>query len=239
MEAATTETLIFLVELVNQSLEETKEFREPSQVQPRILSMVEAGGEYPLDLSAEDIPDSPTSVDAVDKANEDYRKLITLHTRIMLLSDVFTTSGYQGRATASLLQALTARNATNVLPELGALHRACTWVNVLVKSHPVFGSVDVTPIPDLLQALESRLTPSPSRQDDAPAGNSANGASGSDAPGASSSAGTSSTLGEPKKEDGPKEQNAKALKHLSTQIPSTLSSFFQGKYVRTQDECRN
>lgn len=53
MEAATTETLIFLVELVNQSLEETKEFREPSQTQPRILIMVEAGGEYPSDLSAE------------------------------------------------------------------------------------------------------------------------------------------------------------------------------------------
>ena len=147
----------------------------------------------------------------------------------MLLSDVFTTSAYQGRATASLLQALLARSAQNVLPDLGALHRACTWVNVLVKSHPVLGTVDVTAVPDLLQALESRLSPgaSPIQTDDAPTASVANGngTQTQTAPGADPSAAASISEN---KEDGPREQNAKALKHLSTQIPNTLSSFFQG-----------
>ncbi|TCD71204.1 hypothetical protein EIP91_011682 [Steccherinum ochraceum] len=219
MEAATTETLAFLINLVNESLAETKEFRPSENVEPRILSLVDAND------------------DDVEKANESYRRLITLHVRVMLLSDVFTTSGYQGRATASLLQALLAQSAHDVLPELGALHRACTWSNVLVKSHPVFSAVDVTAAPDLLQALESRLSPVAGNQaDDAPAASATNGAQGQVPVAFGSNVASASPSA--KKEDGPREQNAKGLKHLSTQIPSTLSSFFQA-VVRLFQSRRN
>ncbi|THH30438.1 hypothetical protein EUX98_g3760 [Antrodiella citrinella] len=220
MEAATAETLTFLIGLVNESLAETKEFRETVEGDSKVLSMVESSGED------------------VVKANEDFRKLITLHVRIMLLSDVYTTSGYQGRATASLLQSLLARSANNVLADLGALHRACIWNNVLVKAHPIFGAVDVTAVPDLLQALEARLssTGASSPEDNAPAPNNVSN-------GAQSQPSSSTVVGGsfgsvPKQEDGVREQNAKSLKHLSNQIPSTLSSFFQA-VVRLFQSRRN
>ena len=44
MEAATAETLTFLIDLVNESLAETQEFRESLDGQPRVLSMVETSG---------------------------------------------------------------------------------------------------------------------------------------------------------------------------------------------------
>ncbi|KAH8107868.1 hypothetical protein BXZ70DRAFT_1014411, partial [Cristinia sonorae] len=216
MEASPTETLDFLIDLVNESLAQTNEFRDSAEGQPRFFSLVES------------------KVDDIEQANDSFKKLISLHVRIMLLSDIFTTSGYQGHAAASLLVSLTADSAKQVVSDLGALHRACIWDNVLVKAHPVFGAVDVPAVPDLLQALESRLSPTGTANDDATAAGTANGAQSQP----TSSATPLVSLPQPKKEEGPREQNVKALKHLSNQIPTTLSSFFQA-VVRLFQSRRN
>ncbi|KAI1785481.1 hypothetical protein LXA43DRAFT_1115856 [Ganoderma leucocontextum] len=132
-EAATNETLTFLVKLLQESLEECKDFSETMDEQPKLLNLVEfSGGEEE------------------EKANAKFRKLITLHTRTSLLSDIYATAGYShGRATQTLLQSLLGRTP-NPLQELGSLHRACVWENIVFKS--VLSS-RTTPSHDLLTSL--------------------------------------------------------------------------------------
>lgn len=170
------------------------------------------------------------------KADESFRKLITLHTRIMLLSDVFTTSGYQGRASSTLLQALVGPGASGILLELGSLHRTCVWDNILLKSDPVFSSVESMTgglfawsslvDPQIAPTLPSTPVPGSTLTEPTSATSVANGVQ------AQAGTTTSSILPivqAPKKE-GPKEQNARALKYLAGQIPNALASFFQGPF---------
>lgn len=153
----------------------------------------------------------------------------------MLLSDIYATAGYQGRAPATLLQVLVNKNANNVLVNLGALHRSCVWDNILLKADPIFGSAansfNLEGWPSLEpQIISGLVTPNlvGSSQADGVAPNSANGVQ-TDGPNASSAAAPSSTTPqEPKNEEGVAERNAKALKHISNQIPTCLVTFFQG-----------
>lgn len=148
----------------------------------------------------------------------------------MLLSDVFTTSGFQGRAATTLLQALVGRGANDILLELGSLHRSCVWDDVLLRFDPVFGSTEVVPgwqsLVDLpaTPALPSTPIPGLNPPDLSSAASATNGVQGRAA-----ALGSSTTLvAQVPKKDGPKEQNARALKHLASQIPTVMASFFQG-----------
>ncbi|KAL4252810.1 UPL family protein [Abortiporus biennis] len=219
IEASTNETLIFLVGLINQSLEETKQFRDLSCDRPVLRHFIDLDGEQ------------------LSKANEDFRKLVTLHVRIMLLSDIYATAGYQGRATATLLQALVGKNANNLLLELGALHRACAWDNILLKSDPTFSSLFTSPNLEGWPVAGSSTMPSglitpvahtPAHIDGAatPAANGVPVDGSTAAPATVTPTAISVSL-EPKKEEGAKERNAKALKHISNQIPNALLSLFQ------------
>jgi E3 ubiquitin-protein ligase HUWE1 len=138
---------------------------------------------------------------------------------VILLSDIYATAGYaHGRSAGGLLQTLMGTGASEILPDLGVLHRACIWENVLLKaqvpekeSEPEGGAI--------LSSLQSPPgRPSPSEPTVA-----ANGAN------------TSSTAVTPTevpgqdspRESDPREENAKAFRHLANQIPGALSPFFQ------------
>ncbi|KAI0360913.1 hypothetical protein OH77DRAFT_1558017 [Trametes cingulata] len=209
-ESATTETLAFLLKLVQESLEECKDFWETMEEQSKLLPLVEfAAGEDE------------------EKANERFRKLITLHVRTSLLSDIYATAGYShGRASATLLQALLGHKPSP-LTDLGSLHRACVWENIILKATLSAQDSDASatsnpsaPTSTAPQAQDGQTSASagerPGETSSTPV--AANGTAGGDAAAATPPA---------KKEDKPKDKNANGLKHIVSQIPSFLTPFFQ------------
>lgn len=163
-----------------------------------------------------------TAEDA-EKANSRYRKLITLHTRLSLLSDIYATAGYShGRATSALLQALTGEYAV-VLEQLGALQRACAWENITLKA--TLSSMGIDAIPSSAPiSFDPPLSVSPAPRDgEVSAATNANGAIGE--PSTSTPAANTPI---PKKQERPMDLNAKGLKHVVGQIPATLTPLFQG-----------
>ncbi|KAI0069539.1 DUF913-domain-containing protein [Panus rudis PR-1116 ss-1] len=153
--------------------------------------------------------------------NEAFRKLITLHIRTMLLSDIYATAGYQARAMTTLLQHLVGSDVKGILLDLAALHRVFVWDNIVLKSDPEFSTVDVpihsetwTPLkhpvltPGMATLSQSEMeVPTPTTDGAAPSGS----AEGATTP----------------KEDGPVQTNIRALKYVANQIPNALTGFFQ------------
>ncbi|KAI9068310.1 hypothetical protein FKP32DRAFT_1587710 [Trametes sanguinea] len=207
-ESATTETLAFLIKLVSESLAECKDFWETMEEKSKLLPLVDfAAGEDE------------------QKVNDKFRKLIALHIRTSLLSDIYATAGYShGRASATLLQALLAHKPSP-LTELGALHRTCVWENIILKAAlasqnadtPVAGA-PAAPTPTTQAQEPSGSGLAGERADEVPPVTAANGAATGDASAATPPA---------KKEEKPQEKNAASLKHLVTQIPTSLAPFFQ------------
>ncbi len=179
-----------------------------------------------------------------EKANDKYRKLITLHTRSSLLSDIYATAGYShGRATHTLLQSLLGR-APSPIPDLGALHRACVWENIVLKSALSSRGIDVTTSQDLFSTFLSATTQDRERERDGQAATPVSERSNATTHGVVPATGTtaanatttngatpveapSSTPSVTKKEDQPRDKNARGLKYIVTQIPSSLGPFFQ------------
>jgi E3 ubiquitin-protein ligase HUWE1 len=137
---------------------------------------------------------------------------------VILLSDIYATAGYaHGRSAGGLLQTLMGAGASEILPDLGLLHKACIWENVLLKAEAPEKENELEGS-SILSSFQSPGRPSPSEPAIA-----ANGAH------------TSSTTITPTEVPGqegprnsdPREENAKALRHLANQIPGALSPFFQ------------
>lgn len=155
-------------------------------------------------------------------ANVKFRKLIALHTRVTLLADIFSSATYtHGRSFLSLLSGLTSPDASNVLPDLGSLHRTCIWENIVLKSALSAQGVNVSrghsstseAVSPTAQTAElqsevnvASVLPVSERLED-------------------------SKAKEATKKEGSKERNAKALKHIATQIPTSLTPFFQGMFL--------
>ncbi|KAI0268805.1 hypothetical protein BC834DRAFT_923157 [Gloeopeniophorella convolvens] len=60
------------------------------------------------------------------EANQTFRSLVTLLVRVILMSDIYATAGYaHGRSASGLLQTLMNNGASEILPNLGFLHKAC------------------------------------------------------------------------------------------------------------------
>ena len=165
--------------------------------------------------------------------------MITLHTRASLLSDIYATAGYaHGRATQTLLQSLIGRTPS-ALGDLGALQRACVWENITLKAALSSRGIDVSAHPhDVLSTWLSGggattvpdgqvPTPAAERTGDngTPSGAATNGAT----PAEPSTSTAPAALSATEKEEQPRDKNAKGLKHIVTQIPSSLSPFFQCK----------
>ena len=253
-EAATTETLTYLVKLVQESLEDCKDVWQAMDEQPKLMNLIEFSGTSRLvALDPSSVHEPSTGGEEEEKANAKFRKLITLHTRTSLLSDIYATAGYShGRATQTLLQSLLGRTP-NPLEDLGSLHRACIWENIILKTVLSSRGIDFTPSHDLLSSLlgsaatavhdqSSSATPgdantsSPSTTTNGPSSSTgaANGTPPANATNGPASTEPSTSANTPhvaaKKEEQPRDKNAKSLKHLVSQIPTALAPFFQCKH---------
>ena len=136
---------------------------------------------------------------------------------MILLSDIYATAGYaHGRSAGGLLQTLMNTGASEILPDLGVLHRACIWENVLLKAQ----------VPEKESELEgnailSSLSPGePSSSEPIVAANGTHTSSATVTP-------TGVSGQEGPRESDPREENAKSFRHLANQIPGALSPFFQ------------
>lgn len=199
-DAAPNATMNSLTSWVKTSLQETSPFWSSLSRKSKFIELLDSAGQSQAD------------------ANRTFRSLITLLVRVILLSDIYATAGYaHGRSTGGLLQTLMGTGASEILPDLGVLHKACIWENVLLK----VGIPEKESEPEgnpLLSFLQSPGRPSSSGPVAA-----ANGAH------------TSSSMVTPTevpgqegpRESDPREENAKAFRHLSNQIPGALSPFFQ------------
>lgn len=141
------------------------------------------------------------------------------------MSDVFATAGQsQGRTAIALLQTLLNGAPSEVLPNLGALHRSSTWENItlhrgLAGKGIDTGSTPAIPVDNVLdQNGNTSVTDGGSPQPI-----SANGVA-TDLP-----AFSSSSPSRPSKSDRPKDLNATALKHITQGLPNALAPFFQGQ----------
>ncbi|CAK5281578.1 unnamed protein product, partial [Mycena citricolor] len=212
-EVATDATLAALSKFVRDSLDATKSFWESTEDQSKLLLLVD--------------PSEETQTEA----NAMFRSLVTLHIRLTLLSDVFTTAGFaHGRAAISLLQMFMSHSTNETLKGLGSLHRVSVLENILLKAGLVARGIEVeaTPSPS---SPEGSPEQSPVALPEASNGipNGPTSASGEQsAPVAASPVPTptpSPAAG------GRLQQNAAALKHLTHGLPSSLAPFFQGQIV--------
>jgi E3 ubiquitin-protein ligase HUWE1 len=152
------------------------------------------------------------------KIHQQFRSLVTLHIRITLLSDVFSTAGQsQGRAATGLWQTLMNSIPRPILGDLGALHRASTWENLALNVGLSSKGIEV---------LASSSHPAESPRTDGVG--AIGGSSSSDAGNASGGANASHTTDQSSKRQGSRDWNASALKHITQGIPNALAPFFQG-----------
>ncbi|CAE6470636.1 unnamed protein product [Rhizoctonia solani] len=195
-EVSATKTLESLTKQVQESLEETKDFwQEPSE-KSRLAGLMEKAVQG-----------------NIEEANADYRKLFTLHLRVNLLADIYTTVGYShSRGGPPLIQTLTGPDSGEILPKLGALHRAFVWEHAALKSALAAQGVKN----QSSSAAESDELLSLNRPQD---GTPFHDASANDASNASGSGGTRSVKAV-------NEQNSHLMRHLAEMLPSALAPFF-------------
>ncbi|CDZ98238.1 E3 ubiquitin-protein ligase/Putative upstream regulatory element binding protein [Phaffia rhodozyma] len=122
-------------------------FRAMSEVNPNaVLSALLKPVRTSLDQTAEfwstlestsklsgltDLPAGPE----LDKANDTFRKLVCLHGRIALLADMYRGVGFgHAKVATGFLQILTGPEEATTFMDLGKLHRACLWENILIKA---------------------------------------------------------------------------------------------------------
>ncbi|KAJ1304813.1 hypothetical protein OPQ81_005948 [Rhizoctonia solani] len=195
-EVSATKTLESLTKQVQQSLEETKAFWQEPSDQSRLAQLMEQAIHNNL-----------------DEANAEYRKLFTLHLRVNLLADIYTTVGYShSRGGPPLIQTLTGPDSGDILPKLGALHRAFVWEHAALKSALAAQGVKNQSSP----TTESDELLSLNRPQD---GTPYHEASANDASNASDSGGTRSVKAV-------NEQNSHLMRHLAEMLPSALAPFF-------------
>lgn len=160
-----------------------------------------------------------------DEGNKNFyfRNLITLHVRITLLADVFATAGYaHGRGTLILLQTLMNSTTPQVITDLGSLHRASIWENIVLKAALTAKGIEVieTPAASPLDQSPNQQTLELPEQESSMSVSTPNGVVDDSTP---------TPAKEPSaKREGPREFNAAALKHLAHGLPTALAPFFQG-----------
>ncbi|KAJ7770214.1 hypothetical protein DFH07DRAFT_269298 [Mycena maculata] len=202
-EVTTSETLSHLSKLVKESLLTTKSFWESIEEDSKLLPLVDITAEQEV------------------AANLTFRGLVTLHIRITLLSDVFATAGFaHGRAAIGLLQTFMSSTTPEVVKDLGSLHRATIWENIVLKAGLISKGIDIaaTPSSSPLEATPEQTT-IPLPDNEAVAMTSPNGVQPETVSNPAPSSGGI-------KHDG-RQHNATAIKHLTHGLPSSLAPFFQ------------
>ncbi|EAU91398.2 Huwe1 protein [Coprinopsis cinerea okayama7 len=224
-EVATNDTIQHLSKLVKESLDETADFWKTPSHESKLISLI-------------DLADKDTAA-----ANAKFRSLVTLHIRITLLSDVFSTTGYaHGRAAIGLLQTLMNNTSPDVIADLGTLHRASIWENIVFNAGLAAKNIDLAsapggtqleggPEPLDLDTLDPEDTAPP-----APA-STTNGVQQLEQPAAAATTTTSSSSS-PTPQPEPRVANAAAIKHITHGLPNILAPFFQAM-VKTFHARRN
>jgi E3 ubiquitin-protein ligase HUWE1 len=168
-----------------------------------------------------------------------FRNLVTLHIRVSLLSDVFTHAGYShGRGALGLLQTLMGSSSPAIVADLGSIHGAFVWENIVLKAGLGQRGIDVSITPPATTPVvqsPGHVTPAPPELD---RGTPALPEVGPTAiptalPSEFSSGQASTATGAaPKGPDLPclRERNGMALKHLTHGIPMMLGPFFQSGF---------
>ncbi|CBQ69976.1 related to E3 ubiquitin protein ligase TOM1 [Sporisorium reilianum SRZ2] len=191
-----------------------------------------------------------------ERANLAFRKLVGLCSRTHLFTDVCTITYVGHKLPSIFLQTLVASSTSGTisLEELGAIHRACAWENMLLKTSlpppppstggagkPDAEAKPADPAQTASQQPASSATPDPS------GAANANAAAGSstqstqvqrtpqhgvpddllqDLAGTVEQRAQSAGSGQPQEED-PRQRNAAALRYVASQIPSSLTSLFE------------
>jgi E3 ubiquitin-protein ligase HUWE1 len=151
--------------------------------------------------------------------NRRFRLLVTLETRVTLLSEVYATGGYTtGRTAFTILESLLGPQSPKIVPDLGALHRACTWEHIVFKAHLAHTGVEPHPLQAPTGAPDADIISADASPTVMAENVLATGALPIIRPPAPSVFDRSSA---PKK-------NAQALRHVVTQMPAALSPLFQG-----------
>lgn len=212
VEVAPVEILTHLAEKVKESLDESTDFWQTTSEDSKLLPFVEVEGmKFTSRLS---LMSNGYHLDEGDlvRGNCYFRKLVTLHNRLTLLSDVFATAGYaHSRNAVALLQS----NAIDIIPSLGTLHRSCIWENIVLKNGLLAKNYGTSSSVSGITNSSMPLLPTDTTED-APAATTS-----TQAPDPS----TSST----KPDKVPVwNDNATALRHIANQIPNALGPFFQG-----------
>lgn len=112
-----------------------------------------------------------------------------------------------------------------VIADLGGLHRAGIWENIILKAALIAKGIEVTQTPNaspLDRSPHNQTSELPEPGTSLPI-SGPNGAVENDTSTPNTPAKEAST-----KHDGPRDYNATALKHLTHGIPSALAPFFQG-----------
>ncbi|KIK67399.1 hypothetical protein GYMLUDRAFT_37513 [Collybiopsis luxurians FD-317 M1] len=204
-EVAPAETLQQLAQLVKESLQATQEFWATGSDESKLLPLLDVAEENHGNLTFY------------------FRNLIALHVRVTLLSDVFATAGYaHGRGAIALLQTLMTSTTPQVIADLGSLHRASIWENIVLKAALSAQGIEVTQTPSaspLGQSPNHRHVELP-EQGSSLSVSAPNGAVENDSS-------TPTPTPTASKNNGPKGHNATALKHLTHGLPAALSPFFQ------------
>lgn len=202
-EADPTAVLTVLLQPVRVSLDATRSFWAEMGTESKLSGLTE-------------LPKGPE----LDEANTTFRRLIALHGRVALLADMYRGVGFShARIATSFLQLLNLEDSAQLLIDLGKLHRACVWENILIKTAIPAAVVSVNDgqhgggpsvargqmqtvagVPDdVLQDINTGLTDSRSLN-----------------------LTTDDTV---------RTRNGKALKYLISQMPASLTPFFQGEPV--------
>ncbi|KAI6046227.1 hypothetical protein EDC04DRAFT_2888377 [Pisolithus marmoratus] len=196
------DTLSYLSKLVATSLDQTEEFWKSLAPESRLASMLKLSGDQALEV------------------NQRFRNLVVLHIRVTLMADVFSTTGYaHGRSAISLLQTLMA-DPPRVVTDLGSLHRAFVWENILFKAYIALEGIELG-----ISGGASPLDRSPN-QPPISLPETGQGATVTNGVQSDSALGGLSSSARPIKETA-KDKNAKALKHLTHGFPNALAPFFQ------------
>ena len=76
----------------------------------------------------------PESLDQLEKANEVFRRMVSLNNLLGLLSSLYSTVGFaHGKVATAFLIALGAADSSTLITDMGKLHRAAIWQNIWLK----------------------------------------------------------------------------------------------------------
>ncbi|KAK6528468.1 hypothetical protein TWF281_009709 [Arthrobotrys megalospora] len=170
----------------------------------------EASGKQPLDEAAQLVKTKGTDL---------IKDLVTAHALTTLLSELYSQTLYNSRTTSQLFQPVAQRTFYETLvPSLGALHRACVWEEILLQRNlpdtwkeatKFKDGLGFSPDDDLIgpDGQELPQKTAQEKRDEKEAAKKA----------VSESEGKT-----------PWFQNVKTIRFLISQIPSSITPFFQG-----------